>query len=117
VHWGEDVKARGRVSVPKILHAFPDNICRRWIIQVKREGHSEGEVVTLMQFLGEKIDGALTAQKFLGETSPASNFTPMTAILHVHSKAGSTSRKGKRSGDPFCVFVNVMANGLKIAKQ
>jgi len=47
---GEDVKAYGKVLAPKILRAFPDDICRRWIIQVKREGHSEGDVVTLMEF-------------------------------------------------------------------
>jgi hypothetical protein len=38
---GENIKAYGRVLVPKILRAFPDDICRRWIIQVKREGHLE----------------------------------------------------------------------------
>ena len=32
---GEDVKAYGRVLTPKILQTFPDDICRRWIIQVK----------------------------------------------------------------------------------
>lgn len=64
---GEDIKAYGRVLVQKILRAFPDDICRRWIIQVKREGHSEGDVVKLMEFLGEEVDGALTAQKIRGE--------------------------------------------------
>jgi len=32
---GEDVKAYGRVLTPKILRAFPDDICQRRIIQVK----------------------------------------------------------------------------------
>jgi hypothetical protein len=66
---GEDVKAYGRVLILKILCAFPDEICRRWIIQVKREGHAEGDVVKLMEFLGEEVHGALTAQKIRGETS------------------------------------------------
>jgi len=101
---GEDLKAYGRVLVPKILRAFSEDICRRWIIQVKREGHSEGDVVELMKYLGEEVDGALTAQKIRGDTSPASNFTPTAAALHVHSKAGSTSRKGRWSVEPFCVF-------------
>jgi len=101
---GEDVKAYGRVLLPKILHAFPDDICRRWIIQVKREGHSEGDDVKLMEFLEEEIDGVLTEQKIRGEISPASNFTPTSATLHVHYKAGSTSRKSRRSVEPFCVF-------------
>jgi len=46
-----------------------------------------------MEFLGEEVDGALTALKIRGETSPASNFTPTAATLHVHSKSGSTSRR------------------------
>ena len=88
---GEDVKAYGRVLAPKILRAFPDDICRRWIIQVKREGHSEGDIIKLMEFLGEEVDGALTAQKIRGEALPASNFTPTAATLHVRSRPGSTS--------------------------
>jgi hypothetical protein len=35
---GEDVKAYGKVLGPKILRAIPYDICRRWMIQVKREG-------------------------------------------------------------------------------
>ena len=101
---GEDVKAYGTGLVPKILRAFPDDICRRWIIHVKREGHSEGDVVKLMEFLGEELHGALTAQKIRGETSLASNLTPAAATLHVRSKTGSTSRRSRKSVDPFCVF-------------
>ena len=100
---GEDVRAYGRVLVPKILRAFPDDISSRWVIQVKRGDHSEGDVVKLMQFLGEVVVGALTAQRIRGETSSACNFTTTAATLHVNSKAGSTSRKG-RSVEPFCVF-------------
>jgi hypothetical protein len=92
------------VLVPKILRAFPDDICRRWIIQVKREGHAEGDVVKLMEFLGEEVHGALTAQKFRGKTSLGSNLTPTAATLHVRSKSGSTSRRSRRSVEPFCVF-------------
>jgi hypothetical protein len=101
---GKDVKTYGGVLVPKIPRAFPDDICRRWIIQVNRECHSEGDVFKLMEFLDEKVDGTLMAQKIRGETSPASNFTPTAATLHVHSKAGSTYRKVRRSVEPFYVF-------------
>ena len=87
----------------KILDAFPEDICRRWIIQVKQEGHSEGDV-KLMEFLGEEVHGAHTAQKIRGETSLGSNLTPTTATLHVRSKSGSTSRRSRRSVEPFCVF-------------
>jgi hypothetical protein len=36
---------------------------------VKGEGHSEGDIVKLMDFLGEEVDGTLTTQKIRGETS------------------------------------------------
>ena len=101
---GEDVRAYGRALFPKNLRAFPNDICRRWVIQAKRGCHSEGDVVTLMEFLGEEVDGALTAQKMRGETSPACNFTPTATTLHVNTKAGSTYRKDRRSVEPFCVF-------------
>jgi len=57
-----------------------------------------------MEFLGEKVEGALTEQNIRGETSPASNFTPTAARLHVHSKSGSTSRKSIRLVETFCLF-------------
>jgi hypothetical protein len=57
-----------------------------------------------MEFLGEEVDGALTAQKIRGETSPASSFAPTAATLHVRSKSGSTTRKSRSSVEPFCVF-------------
>ena len=71
---------------------------------MKRDGHSEGDVVKLMEFLGEEVDGALTAQKIRDETSPASNFTPTAATLHVRSKSGSMYRKSRRPVEPSCVF-------------
>ena len=71
---------------------------------MKREGHSEGDVVKLMEFLGEEVHGALTAQNIRGETSLVSNFTPTAATFYVRSKSGSTSQRSRRSVDPFCVF-------------
>jgi hypothetical protein len=40
---GEDVNGYGRVLIPKILCAFPPEICQRWIVHVKRQGLSEGD--------------------------------------------------------------------------
>ena len=76
---GDDVKAYGKVLVPKILRAFLDDICRCWIIQVKREGHSEGDV-KLMEFLSEEVHGALTAQKIGGEASLGSILTKESKV-------------------------------------
>ena len=110
---GEDVKAYARVLAPKILRAFPNDICRSWIIQAKRECHSEGDVVKLMEFLGEEVDGALTAQNIRGETSQVSNFTP-TAV-HCTS-APSQDLHFKRAEGQWShsvYFVKVIVIGLK----
>jgi len=48
---GEDIDGYGRVLVPKILRAFPSELCRRWIVHVKRQGLSEGRISRLMDFL------------------------------------------------------------------
>jgi hypothetical protein len=33
---GENIDSYGRILAPKILRAFPDDICQRWIIHTKR---------------------------------------------------------------------------------
>ena len=58
---GEDVNGYGRVLIPKILRAFPPEFCQRWIVHVKRQGLSEGDILKLMEFLGKEVDKALTA--------------------------------------------------------
>ena len=58
---GENVNCCGTVLKPKILRAFPPDICQRWIVYVKRQGLSEGDILKLMEFLGEEVGGALTA--------------------------------------------------------
>ncbi|KAJ4437631.1 hypothetical protein ANN_17776 [Periplaneta americana] len=100
---GEDVNGYERILAPKILRAFPDDICRRWIIHVKRENLSEGDILKLMEFLGEEVDGALTTQKIRGDAL-SSTYIPTTATLRVDTKTGSRSRKSRSTPDPFCVF-------------
>jgi hypothetical protein len=99
---GEDVSGYGKVLAPEILREFPDDICRRCIIHVKRAGHSKGDV-KLMEFQGQKMGGALIAQKKSGETSHTYTFVPTTANLYVHSTGGKATRK-IRSTEPFWVF-------------
>ena len=100
---GEDINGYGRVLAPKILRAFPDDICRRWIIHVRREKISEGDILRLMEFLGEEVDGALVTQKIRGISFSSGNI-PTTATFHVNAKTGGRSRKGKNTAEPFCVF-------------
>jgi hypothetical protein len=112
-----DVNCYGRVLVPKILCAFPPEICQRWIVHVKRQGLSEGEVLKLMEFLGEEVDGALTAQKIRGETLDHRNYIPSAAALHVNSKQPKSERKDKHNGDPFCVFCEPKSHWAQECKR
>ena len=83
---------------------FSDDICRRWIVHAKREGISEGEILQLMAFLGEKVDGTLTTRKIRGESSGLSSYTPTAATFHVHAKSATPPRKSTKWHEPFCVF-------------
>jgi len=93
---GEDVNGYGRVLAPKVLRAFPDDICRRWIVHAKREDISEGDLPQLMAFLGDEVDGILTTQKIRGETSSLSGYTSIAAMLHVHAKSVGTAQKNTK---------------------
>ena len=99
-----DVNGYGRVFIPNILRAFPSEICWRWIVHFKRQGLSEGDILKLMEFLGEEVDGALTAQKIRGDTLDHPNYIPLAATLHVNSKRPKSERKNRQTGDPFCVL-------------
>jgi len=57
-----------------------------------------------MEFLGEEVDGALTAQKMRGDTLDNPNYIPSAVALHVNSKHEKSGRKDRHTGDPFCVF-------------
>jgi len=113
---GEGVNGYGRVLIPKILRAFPPEICQRWIVHVKRQGLSEGDILRLMEFLGE-VDGALTAQKIRGETLDNPNYIPSAAALHVNSKQPRSGRKERYTGDPFCVFCESKGNWAQECKK
>jgi hypothetical protein len=101
---GEDIDAYGRILAPKIIRAFPDDFCRRWLIHSKRTNTAESNISALMTFLNEEVEGALTAWKIREEMSTHSDFTPTAETLHVHSKQKRTERKTKRPTDSFCVF-------------
>lgn len=114
---GEDVNGYGRVLAPKILRAFPDDICRRWIIHVKQEGLSEGNMLKLMAFLGAEVDAALTTQKIRGEHSTLSDLPSTAAALHVNSKSRAKSRKTTRLPQPFCVFCEAREHWAQDCKE
>jgi hypothetical protein len=84
---------------------------------VKREGHSEGDIVKLMEFLSEEVDGTLTTQKIRGKTPRTSSFIPTTAALHVDSKSQKTTRRVKRSTEPICVFCELHGHWAQACKR
>ena len=101
---GEDVNGYGRLLIPKILCAFPSEICQRWIVHVKRQGLSEEGILKLMEFLGEEVNRVLTAQKIRGDTLDHPNYIPSAAVLHVNRNQSKSGRKDRHTEDPFCVF-------------
>ena len=101
---GEDVNGYGRVLAPKVIRVIPDAIFRRWIVQSKRQGIPEGDILQLMAFLGEEVDGALTTQKIRGESSSLSGYTSTAARLHVHAKSAGPARKTTIEPELFCAF-------------
>jgi hypothetical protein len=64
---GEDVNGYSKVLMRKILRTFPPEISQWWIVHIKWQGLTEGDILKLMEFLSEEIDGALTAQKIRGK--------------------------------------------------
>jgi len=100
----EDVNGYSRVLAPKLLRAFTDDICCRWIVHAKREGVSEGGFLQLVAFLGKEVDGALTTQKICGELSSSSRYTSAVVTLHVHAKSLGPAWKTMQELEPFCVF-------------
>jgi hypothetical protein len=101
---GEDVNGYSWVLTPKILRAFLPEICQRWIVHVKRQGLSEGDNLKLMEFLGEEVDGVLTAQRIRGEPLDHLNSIPSAAALHVNSKQPTSGLKDRHTEDTFCVL-------------
>ena len=59
-----DVDSYGRILAPKILRAFPEDICRRWLIHAKRQNTQEGNLSKLMEFLNEEVEGPLILKRY-----------------------------------------------------
>jgi len=113
----EEVNGYGSVLIHKILRAFPSEICQRWIVHVKRQGLSEGDILKLMEFLGEEVDEALTAQKICGETLDHPNYILSAAALHVNCKHSKSGRKDTHNGTFSVSFVSQRVTGLKNARR
>jgi hypothetical protein len=114
---GEDVNSYGRVLAPKILRAFLSDICQKWIVYVKRLSLLEGDILKLLVFLGEEVDGALVAQKICGESIGNTGYIPSAAALHVSSKQPKFGQKGRNKAEPFCVFCEAKGHWAQDCKR
>jgi hypothetical protein len=115
---GENVDNYGRILAPKIIRAFPEDICRRWIMHTKREQISDGDITTLMAFLNDEFEGAIITQKIRGDVSDIDPLTPTTASFHVSSKPNIPSTpKSKLRQEPFCVFCDNRGHWAQDCKQ
>ncbi|GBN69084.1 hypothetical protein AVEN_251531-1, partial [Araneus ventricosus] len=104
---GENINAYGRILTPKILRAFPNDVCRRWIIHAKREKISESDISKLREFLSEEVEGALTTLKIKGEQTDEFCALPSTAAFNVNSKTQHKTKNYSKKPSPFCPFCNV----------
>jgi hypothetical protein len=64
---------------------------------------SEGDILKLMEFLGEEVNGVLTARKVRGELLDRPNYIPSAAALHINSNQPKSGRRHGHTGDSFCV--------------
>ncbi|GBN45859.1 hypothetical protein AVEN_159203-1, partial [Araneus ventricosus] len=104
---GDDINAYGRILTPEILRAFPNDVCRRWIIHAKREKISESDISKLREFLSEEVEGALTTLKIKGEQTDKFCALPSTAAFNVNSKTQHKPKNYSKKPSPFCPFCNV----------
>ncbi|GFU26455.1 integrase catalytic domain-containing protein [Nephila pilipes] len=99
---GENTEAYGRILAPKIIRAFPTEICCRWIIYAKREKLAEGNITRLMQFLAEEVEGSVEAQKIRGTLFPDNILKPSVENFNIDLKLVNKIKKIS----PFCAFCN-----------
>jgi hypothetical protein len=91
--------------------------CRHWIIHAKREGILEGDILQLMAFLGEEVDGALITQKIRGESSSLSSYPSTAATLHIHAKTVGRAWKTAKGPEPFCVLCDSRGHWAQDCKK
>jgi hypothetical protein len=113
---GEAVNGYGRVIAPKILRAFPDNICRRWIIHAKREGLSEGGILSLMTFWGRKWTRLSPPTRYVARRQTGAA-TPQPLQHFTYSRSLGIRPGGTPRGrSPFVCSANLATIGPRTAK-
>jgi hypothetical protein len=114
---GEDENGYGRVIATKILRAFPNDMCRRWIVHAKRKGVSEGDILQLMDFLGDEVDGTLTTQNIRGETPSYLATSPRQQRFAYKPSQQGRYRRTRGNPNRFVHSVNVVTIRLRIVQE
>nr|XP_042898564.1 uncharacterized protein LOC122269446 [Parasteatoda tepidariorum] len=97
---GEKTQSYGRILAPKILRAFPHEICRNWIVHAKRENFGESDISKIMKFLSEEVEGSITASNIKGSLAPDYPIKSSLENFNVNSKSVTKSK----IMSPFCPF-------------
>ncbi len=123
---GEDVNALGCMIAPKILRAFPEDICRRWISHTKHTNVQETDLEKLMAFLNIETESALATAHLKGEpaqlypteepvastflVNTKKNLKPMAKpSITSAAKAAASTKPSTSDGQPrtpWCAFCN-----------
>ncbi|GFQ78899.1 integrase catalytic domain-containing protein [Trichonephila clavata] len=97
---GEKTQSYGRILAPKILRAFPHEICRNWVVYAKSENLAERDITKLMKFLSEDVEETITANNIKGSLVPSCPIKSSLENFKVHSRPISKDRKIS----PLCPF-------------
>ncbi|GFU20513.1 integrase catalytic domain-containing protein [Nephila pilipes] len=108
---GENTQLYGRILAPKILRAFPHDICRNWVEYAKRENLAEGHITKLMKFLDEEVEGAVAANNIKGLIVSEYSIKSFLENFNVRSKPVT---KGKKN-HPFALSAKQPNIGLSTA--
>ncbi|GFU53508.1 integrase catalytic domain-containing protein [Nephila pilipes] len=82
----EKTQSYERILAPKILRAFPHEICRNWVVYTKRENLAESDIANLMKFLSEEVEGTITANNIKGSLVPSYPIKSSLENFNVHSR-------------------------------
>jgi hypothetical protein len=61
-------------------------------------GSLSGDILKLTEFLGEEVDGVLTARKIRGELLDRPHYVLQATVLHVNSNQPKSGRRHGRTG-------------------
>jgi len=114
----ESIEGNGRILATKILRAFSEDICRRWLIRTKRENISESDMTRLMEHLKDEVEGALTTKKIRGDSFGTEPFSQRQGPSTSTRNPGNRKRLPQRdTPNHFEYFVKEQAIGLGVVSK